>query len=694
MANKEIKEIEVRVNTEGFEKAQRKIKELEADYNKMQRKQNRGNFRNAREPVFVIDPAIGSRRVGYRNKFDRAFKRGSSGAYVANAPYANMLGVRGSYNKINASNSMFATGATTPAMMKAQKDFSRYVKNKTGLRNVNRFGRKDMSPEINPQIAIDSASRLHLGQQQQRDYFARAKSSKRAYDERIKQERKLADVSSRTRAKAWDTAKKGPLELRNTIGSIATVATQAVGELTMFAGALTMVGFMAGSAFAKMMAVGDAFASSESDFLVTAGFRNSLIRSGGVSGVAGFDRANALNQRFSGLDQFRSGAMLARAGTQIREMKGNVNETTLSNLAIAAHGSAAITGETADKTMSKILEVAKKGKGTDKLGLAEMKLTKNMDENLKIIADAIKKDPIAGTILRRGTIASAMERVRSAPRQLIGGVYGRHTEQASRIFNRVGDSIMNAVNDPEVIEAWSAALTNLEIVTKTVFTDERMKGAAKGAAKWAAELTVIGGNVILGATWILENSDTVLDSIATIGKWWLRIQGLKLAVGAYKLAMDLKAVYGALAILGGGGAVSTAAGGVGAAGAKAGLGLSSALKWTLPGLFLLNSKEVGSGADKKFMDYQMMNYNRGLGLDVYDQLNLRNGVKPLNSTLGNSFGNNIMPTGGMDASHSSYMPAYNNPNAKVIVVHGEVNLDSKLHLSEEWMIGSAGKINY
>lgn len=792
MANKEIREIEIRVDTEGIDRARSKIKALEADYNKAQRKANRGSWIGSGKGYKVATPYESSRdkaeRYRRRRENDEAYRllqRQKTLDYAQR----NIKGIRGRDPKmLNAQNSMFATGMKTPAMLKAEKDFSKYVTNKTGLKATgSKFGRKTIGVDVNPKIAEDEKllnawlsakdahnkkiemakakeakaserlaratekeaaqaearaikgmmdSNLHAGEQQQRDYFARAKSNMAKYNERIKTDKRDAQSRAEREKKEWDKLAKAPLELRNSIGSLATVATQAVGELTMFAGAITMVGFMGAAAFQKLMAVGDAFGTVEKNFLVGAGFRNSLIQKGGISAVAGFDRANALNMRYTGLDQMSSAAMMARAGTQIREMQGTVNERNLSNLSLAASGAAAITGDTADKTMSKILEVAKKGKGTEKLGLAELKLTKNMDENLTIIADAIKKDPIAGAILRRGNVDTAMQRIRSAPQQLLGGLLKEHPEQINRIFNRVGDSIFKAASSDKVIQAWSKTLTNMENVVKVVFTDKNMEEAAIGAARWAAELTVWGGNLILATKWFLTNSDSIIDGIKKIGSVWLAVQAIKTGVGIGKVLADIHNLFSSInvfstsaptAIASFAGAVTMLTGGLIMAIWDAKTGIDNAEKWgvgkTNAGIssFLGGTNSGWYGATTNATKWGLMGAGIGsivpgigtavggfVGAGVGGILGYVGGknlaqsahesmygvkpIEPVRNLLAPQMTGTLPGVNYAPSQTSGNGSAWNNPNQKVFVIHGDVNVDSKLHLSEEWMIGSGGEI--
>ena len=72
------------------------------------------------------------------------------------------------------------------------------------------------------------------------------------------------------------------------------------------------------------------------------------------------------------------------------------------------------------------------------------------------------------------------------------------------------------------------------------------------------------------------------------------------------------------------------------------------------------------------------------------------GIKPIAPSVNNLLGpqmTGVLPGVNYAPSQTSGNgSAWNNPNQKVFVIHGDVNVDSKLHLSEEWMIGSGGEI--
>lgn len=584
--------------------------------------------------------------------------------------------------------------------------------------------RKAKEKEYSDMWKAQEAQRLHIGKQQSSDYFARAKSNMKKYKKRVAEEEKRMTRDRKI-------LKDAPMNLRNSIGSLATVATQAVGELTMFAGAISMVGFMGANAFAKLMQVGEAFGVSEKNFLVTAGFRQSLIQKGGKHSAEQFDKANRMNMFYSGLNEMASGAQLARAGTMIRELKGSVTGKALSDLTVASHGSAILTGEDSEKTMSKVLEVARKGKDAYKLGIADLKLTKNINENIALIADAIRKDPIANTVLRRGTVETAMTKIKSSPQQLLGRLMEEHPEQISRIFNKIGNTIFDAFggdkDSNKVVNAWSRVLTNMEEVASQVFTKEKVEDALVGASRWSAELVVIGGKLMNGTMWFLSNSDLILDSINKFGKMWLALQAIKIGAGAYKVLSDvygiLRAVditssqvfiaqyslIGAIASLGVGlsmayndfieGGRRAQEWGVGETNAK----LSSLVAGTDGGVYgaLKNAAKwgmVGAGAGAFFGPMGAL--IGGAGGALFGGLTGYIGGKELSQDIHkNMYG---VPATPLDRSVMNYadrtpryeapVPAFDNPNQRTIVVHGNVNLDSSyLHIQDErWMRDSAG----
>ncbi|MGL5713871.1 MAG: hypothetical protein ACRCX2_12685 [Paraclostridium sp.] len=460
-----------------------------------------------------------------------------------------MLGVRWGKDahSINAKTSMFATNIKTATMERAENAHDAKVEKAKSIEDAKTTkAKKDeavaserlaRAKEKEASVAEKKAREANrrIGERQQRDYFARAKSNMAKHKANVKSRKAAIESFEKSPAQII----KGIGSFRNNIGSLATVATQAVGELTMFAGAISMVGFMGASAFQRLMSVGDAFASVEKDFLTTSAFRDSLVRSGGIRAGESFDKANELNRQYSGMTKAQSGAQLSRASTMIRELSGNVTGSNMANLVTAIHGASAITGEDSEKMIGKVLDIAKKGKGAEKLGIAELKLTRNMDTNLEIIAEAIRKDPIAGAILRRGTVESAMAGIRNTPKELIENVFGRHQNQVSEAFQGVYKNLSGAMNDNEVITKWSRALTNLTNVLDRVLTKDKLTSGALGAAEWGAELAEIAGKAMEFSLWFLKNSDTILTGLRNIGVIWAGVQAIKVGAGVLNTLKDL-----------------------------------------------------------------------------------------------------------------------------------------------------------
>lgn len=741
MANKEIRELEIQTKVVGGEKSRRELEALEAIKRKATREAEKLS-----EQLTQKELAESKKRINIMAEEAKAtvkYNRMKSSGFIGtpSAPFAKTgsRAVGKFWNRYEFNNrptyrqrttysksSMVGRGAPIIQVAKATKifdsvaskgiDYSKFITpeiSRTISKKINgvdfekfmgirgSMKQKPVSGTINAQTSmfgqtpmtdLERKIQLQRGIWQTEAMRTRGKTSMKAYKDRVRKEQEAYRKSQKHLVDA-------PLTLRNDLGNMSQTITQAIGELTMFAGAITMVGFMASSAFQKIMAVGDMFATTESKFLVGAGYREHLIRTGGIPLVAQFDRATELQSRLTGQNKYTAAQNLARAGNELKSMGGSVSESSLSNIAIASAGLAAITGETSEKMMSKVLAVAKKGKDADKIGLGQLKLTKNMNENLEIIAKATKENPIARTAMNKGTVGTAMTRVRESVGLLAGNVFGLHSQQIRNAFSGVGNAFEKAMGDPEVAKAWSRTLTNLTEMTEAVFTPERIKKAAIGASKWGAELVTMGGNLLVGAGWFLDNSDVILDAISKFAKVWLAINALKLGVGFYKLFVDMSNIYKAAKTFL---ATTTAGKTVAGAGAGAkGLGvLGWAGKLALPlSMFLLSNKELGANEDKMLADYNLRKSLGKSGLSIYDQLNLRNGVTPAKSALDKSLIENNQGFGLESVGYrenpnvNQPMAAWQYPNAKFIVVNGDVNMDSSsLSISDRWIQEGAGTI--
>lgn len=475
------------------------------------------------------------------------------------------------------------------------------------------------------------------------------------------------------------------------LAGVGNTATMAVGQLTMFAGAITMVGFMAGSAFQKVIALGDAFAEVEKDLLVSGGFRNSLLRAGGMNAVKDFDAVVRKERLYSGRTTMQSGAFLGRAGNALRNYGGTVNGSSIENLMMSAHGIAGITGDESEAVIEKVLDLAKSGKGKDatKLGLQELKLSKNMNENLDIIANAVKKDPIASTILKRGTIGGSMATIKNAPRQLMERVMSAHKGQIHSMFSGLAKVLDDTANNPRVIKAWSKTLTNLEEELSRVFTPEKMEKFAINMAIWGAILIKGFGKVMDGVMWISENHETVIDALKKFGAMWVALQAVKIGKDATTIVQGIWAV--ANAIIGAGKKifevpVPTTPGGTpgqsiaGKAGAFLG---KHALKLGVLGGLLFNSEEAGGAESNPLRVPDELKLRKGLSQSMNGSINgtMPHVKKPIDYSL------NPNP----DHVVVRQQPPTSQPNA-VVYINGNFTLSNELLMSTQSTLDSAGSL--
>lgn len=738
MANKEIRELEIQTRVVGADKSKRELDALESIKRKSTREAERMaekltqkelaeskkrinimaeeakatvKYNKMKQTGFIGSPSAPFAKTGTRavNKLHNRYEFANRPTYRQRTTYSksSMVGAGAPIVQIGRVSKIFDSVASkeidyskfiTPEISRTISkkingvDFEKFMGIRGSMNKSVSSGRIDATTSMfasTPMTEFEKKIQLQRGIWQTEAMRTRGKNSMKAYKDRVRREQ---EAYRKSKKYIYDS----PITFRNDLGNLSQTVTQAIGELTMFAGAITMVGFMASSAFQKIMAVGDMFATTESKFLVGAGYREHLIRRGGVPLVAQFDRATELQSRLTGQNKYTAAQNLARAGNELTSMGGAVSERALSNIAIASAGTAAITGETSDKMMSKILAVAKKGKDADKIGLGQLKLTKNMNENLEIIAKATKENPIARTAINKGTVGTAMTRVRESVGLLAGNVFGLHSQQIRDAFSGVGKAFEQGLGDPEVAKAWSRTLTNLTEMTESVFTPERIKKAAIGASKWGAELVTMGGNLLVGASWFLDNSDTILDAISQFAKVWAMINAIKIGVGLYKLVREMKMFYNAAKTIA---TTSSASKTVAGTGAKAVGKFGWAGKLALPLSFLLTNKSLGETEDKMLADYNLRKSLEKGGLSVYDQLNLRNGVTPASSALDKSLIDNQQGFGLESVGYkpnpnvNQPMASWQYPNAKFIVVNGDVNMDgSTLSMDDRWMIEGAGTI--
>ncbi|MGL6024986.1 MAG: hypothetical protein ACRC0F_10265 [Cetobacterium sp.] len=323
------------------------------------------------------------------------------------------------------------------------------------------------------------------------------------------------------------------------VGSITSTFTEMFGVLAMVAGSVMMAIGIFTAIVKSVISLGDAFASIEGDLFAYYGFRASL----DSNGKDKFNKANKTHMALTGLDEYSSGGITARRASEWKENGGSIAGNSLDNIAVAAQGGAYLTGKKNEEMASAVMKVAKEGKGADKIGLAGLKLTKNLDANMELIANAYKNNPIAGTLLRRGTVASGVNKVKGAGRQLLGNVTSESQAQLSRMWNGLGDKIMGVANDKEVVYAWRRALSNFEEVIDKVFTSERMKKVALVGAEWAAEFSVIGGNIISSLFDLVENKDETMNKIDMLWSVFSKAMAFKVFLSGMAFLKDTKDFY-------------------------------------------------------------------------------------------------------------------------------------------------------
>lgn len=363
------------------------------------------------------------------------------------------------------------------------------------------------------------AKRLNLGKQQQADYFARAKSNMKKYKDRQKANTAIDKASEGSISKFIDKS--------NGFGN---AIVGMVGKLTLFVGAINMLGFTVTSVFAKIMQVGDKFAETQKTLMVGQGFRANLTN---VQAI-GFDRAVEAHRRATGLDSGTASAQMAMAGNTLSDMGGTLSERNLNSISMASRGAGALTNKDVSEVQSIIAEVVRSGKGADKLGLKkDLKLKGSIDDKLEQLLDAFKINPISGNAMGRSSISENMQGIRSVPNEIWSRVLGQHGVQASDIFSNLRDKFefifdKNDKDGQRIIDTWASVLTHFQKTVGALFTKDSIIKISDGVAQWSAELINIGGWFFKGFEWFLNNSETVIDTIKAIAVLWAGLKAFNM----------------------------------------------------------------------------------------------------------------------------------------------------------------------
>lgn len=404
--------------------------------------------------------------------------------------------------------------------------------------------------------------------------------------------------------------------LTRAITKLSNFFRRTFGEVMMFVGALMMVRNMAQRLYNTLVAVGNKFSDIEKKALVGSAYREKLYTKYGLSEMHEFERATQRRAMLTGESMAEAGMNLARAASEIEENGGKFSEKTLNSLTEAAFGSAALTGEEHLKVMKDILKIAREGKGTEKLGIGTIKLTKNIDENIRRIANEVKSNHIADAVIKYSTVGASVKSMGSSFDDLFDTVFHLHKTQISESFATAAQNMRRAFSDPEVVEVFEHLLTNLTDVMEKVFDEDRLKSAAIGAAKWGAIIIDASGKLADGIMWTFENSEKVLECINLAVKVWAifktiqffaftgeAIRGLfalKNGIAGFVTILTGAKVAGvgsALATLGG--AITTVVGTIGyAATALAGIAATIAGAY-----YFFNHTEIGQKMIKQLHDW-------------------------------------------------------------------------------------------
>ncbi|MGL5595139.1 MAG: hypothetical protein ACRDDH_14505 [Cetobacterium sp.] len=544
MANKEIRELEIQVSTKGTEKAIAHLDKLQ----KMQKDIAQGF---SGKGSTGISGSINSRFTNLETKIDNGFNRimgmlnrgGGSSSRNTSSSLNTWANIRqtSTIGRIGSSN------LSSEAMEEINRQkivlINKEIKQKEEEIKLNRAvyqARREELTSINARMKELKAEFSTTGTSSSEIDYWGAINDRNFVSEENNQFNLLKDKAEgleneiNSLGKAMDSAKHKSLKLKEeVIKRSNTDATKKqnkalnewtkkmeksnmsmgrmTGNLMLYMGAITMVSFAAQSAFQKLLAIGDSFATAETNRNAYLATTHSMYNDGGSKYAQGFLRANEANQRATGLDKYSSGIQVARAVSMIKENQGRASESALIGLLSSAQGAATLTGGKYDTMIPKILEVAKAGKGTDKLGLKELKLTKDINQNITLIYKEMQKNSLASSAMKGNTLSASMQRIRSTPATLGGNLMDKYEQQIKFIFRNIGNVLLDTVNDTDVIKAWGSTISNLEDSMSRVFNKKNMKESAIGLAKWTAELIRFGEIAMRGTQWFLKNKDFVSE---------------------------------------------------------------------------------------------------------------------------------------------------------------------------------------
>lgn len=365
------------------------------------------------------------------------------------------------------------------------------------------------------------------------------------------------------------------------------------GEGMMVLGAFMMIRNIMGRIGATILAVGEKFSQVEQKVMVGDAYRERLFSEGGNKLVQSFNKAVKYRADLTGESKADAAVVLSKAATTLTEFGAKYSEKTLKQLSDAAFGVAAITGEEQTSVLEKILKIAQEGKGEEKLKLGQLRLTKNINENIRRIAEGAYANPIASKVIRESSVQASMMRMKNGVYDLFANVFAQHPKQIRSAFKRMADNFTAVLSeDTEVQEAFERVLTNFTTALDETFAKDDIKRVALGAAEWSANIIDATKKLAKGIKWVINNPDKVMNALELFGKIWLGFRAFQISSAIVSGVLDTLGLLrlikdGMLGFASGGGlsarTIGDAAGGIASLGVEI-QSLASILPYAVGGI--------------------------------------------------------------------------------------------------------------
>lgn len=319
-------------------------------------------------------------------------------------------------------------------------------------------------------------------------------------------------------------------DISRSVGKVSFLFRRLFGEGMMVLGAFMMIKSIMGRIGATILAVGEKFSQVEQKVMVGDAYRERLFSEGGNKLVQSFNRAVKHRADLTGESKADAAVILSKAASTLTEFGAKYSEKTLKQLSDAAFGVAAITGEEQTTVLEKILKIAQEGKGEEKLKLGQLRLTKNINDNIRRIAEGAYANPIASKVIKESSVQASMMRMKNGVHDLFANVFAQHPRQIRSAFKRMADNFTSVLSeDVEVQEAFERVLTNFTTALDETFTKDDIKRVALGAAEWSANIIDATKQLAKGVKWVINNPDKVMNALELFGKVWLGFKAFQIA---------------------------------------------------------------------------------------------------------------------------------------------------------------------